>query len=385
MSEVFVTDPDEVDSAIKQVQLPTRAVGRSSKKRQDAVKELVHQMQFETRKGPDGKIEGPLRPCTIVNFNPIDLVVQGQLRLTIPKPGTTKHHQIRLDWRGRQMVGHYCYVASPIEGDSRKPDKEPVYYTTVTGHEQDEILGIDVPKADPRVFTPHSIACEVWSQYNSASLKLMGGILMFDQDPLRLTRANLEASGRRIWVPERTQLPNSWRYSYTLRETILEDELDRIFETQQKYIEVILQQAHTWFMDEDTNSRKMITDTHREWARYAKDKGYLVTLPEWVTARLATAEHVGTLVVCPYCGQQQPKPDIYFCKNGHPFDTYKAFMAGLAVGDAYIEMLNGEQLEEVLRIRAERRARMRGDTPSPEPEPKPTGRSTKKAAPDEGK
>jgi hypothetical protein len=311
-------------------------------------------MRFETTKGPDGRITGPLRPCTAVNFNPVELVVEGQLRITVPKPGTTDHHVMKIPYKGRLMQGHYCYIASPM-ADARRPDKEPTYYTTVTGHETDELLPIDVPTVDARVFTPHSIACELWSQYNSPNNKLMGGILMFDQDPHTLSPENLEKTHGRIWVPTRTQLQDSWQYSYTLRETTLEDELDRIFEAQRNYCDVIMQQAHTWHMDEDVNSRKMITDTHRDWARFALKLGYLQSLPEWVSAKLALTSEVAHLVKCEYCGIQQPSSDVYFCRGCHaPYDAFKAFMAGKAVAESYLDLLPDEQYAEVQKVKNER-------------------------------
>jgi hypothetical protein len=335
------------------------STGRSARKRQEAVRELIVKMRFETRRAPDGRIEGPLRPCTLINFNPLEVVVQGQIRLTIPRPGTTRHHQVTMSWMNHRMQGHYCVIGSPLTGLS--VDKEPVYYTTVVNWERDERMPVDMPVAEPRVFTPWSIGCEVMSQYNSASTKLMGGILLFDQDIHAITASHLEKAGGRIWVPERTQLPNSVQYSYTLREAALEDELNRIFENQQRYCDVIIQQAHALWTEDDPTSRKMITDTHRDWARYALEKGWIEQLPEWVSAKLALGQPGATskLAVCRYCGEQQKRGEVYFCKQGHPFDVLAALRAGVVVGEMYVEALEGEDLEQALTIIGERKDRVK--------------------------
>lgn len=334
--------------------------GRSARKRQDALKEQITRLRYETRRNSDGKIEGPLRPCTLVNFNPLDVVVQGQIRLTIPKPGTTKHHQVKVDWKGHRMQGHYCVIGSPMTG--LNIDKEPVYYTTVVNWERDERLPVDVPVSEPRVFTPWSIGCEVVAQYNSASTKLMGGLLFFDQDIHAISAGHLERAEGRIYVPERVQLPNSAQYAYNLRETLLEDELDRIFSQQQMYADVVIQQAHSLWVEENPESRKMITDTHREWARYAESKGWLPGgLPEWVSARLITGgASVSSLMACPYCGEQQKHANVHFCKQGHPFDVVKALKAGLAVPQQYIDVLTDEAYEQAQQILGERQKRAAG-------------------------
>lgn len=349
--------------------------GRSAKKRQQQVQNLVRRMQAETRRESDGKIIGPLRPCTVVNFNPVALVVEGQLRITVPKPGTTPHHQIRMPYRGRMVQGHYCYIASAIAGERALDpvyDKQPIYYTVTTGHEVDSILPIDVPTVAARVFSPHSIACELWSQYNSASHKLMGGVLMFDQGPHTLTPASLAKNDGRIFVPERLQMEDEGLYTYQLRPALLEDELDRIFTTQREYCDVVLQQGHTLWAEQDITSRKMVTDTHREWARFALAMGYLASLPEWVNAKLELTDKVTELRTCSYCGTQQQNATIYFCpKCNAPYDAFKAFMAGRHVPEGYLMMLEGEELEIVLRSLQEKKSRFANLGAAPASEPLP--------------
>lgn len=344
-----------------------RAPGRSAKKRQQQIQQLRRRMEAETRRAPDGRIEGELRPCTIVNFNPVAVLLEDPMRLTIPKPGTTAHHQVKMPYKGRIVVGHYCYIAAPIMSD-KKPDKEPVYYSVTTGHEVDNILPIDVPTTAPRVFRPHSIACELWSQYNSPSHKLMGGLLMFDQGPHSLAKANLDRNAGRIWVPTREQMEDEGQYVYRLRETLLDEELDRIFNTQLEYLNIVLQKAHSLWAEQDIVSRKMVTDTDREWARYAHLMGYIPSLPEWVNSKIVIGEGIADLKVCSYCGKQQVNPEIYFCPGCNaPFDAFKAFMAGRHVPEGFLMMLEGDELEIVLRKLEEKKHRFSALNQAPAP------------------
>ena len=359
------------------------STGRSAKKRQEAMKELIARLRYETRQDSDGRIEGPLRPCTVVNFNPVEAVVQGQIRLTIPRPGTTKHHQVVMTWKNHRMQGHYCVIGSPMMGVT--PDKEPVFYSTVVNWERDERLPVDVPVSEPRVYTPWSIGCEIVAQYNSPSTKLMGGLLFFDQDIHAISSGRLERNGGKIYVPEREVLPNSAQYVYRLREAFLEEELDRIFEQQQQYADIMIQLAHSLWVEENPESRKMITDTHREWARYAESKGWLPGgLPEWVSARLITGSSptIAQLSACPYCGEQQKHVNVHFCKQGHPFDVIKALKAGLAVPEQYIDVLADDAYEQAQQILEERRQRSAGrrKTAATKPEATTEGETTAEAA-----
>jgi hypothetical protein len=356
MPVIQISDPQAM------LGLPERStqlgkVGRAATKRQKELLDLIRRMQTETMKGPDGRITGPLRPCTVVNYNPVDLVIEGQLNLRVQKAGASEHHHLDIPFMGRWIEGHYQYIASPMVGEG-KPDKEPTFYSTVTGHETDSILPIDMPVCQARMFSPHSIACELWNQYNSPDNKLMGGILMFDQNPHTLSAANLAKTGGRIWVPERVLLSDSTVYSYRLRETLLVDELGRIFETQRNYCDVIIQQADALWNEQDIVSRKMVTNTHRDWDRFAVKMGWKEKLQEWTTAKLAVTGEMKTLLPCPQCGTQQPSPDAYFCRNCNaPYDAFDAFMAGKVVPMAFLEVLPEEKLEEVLAVMEERRAR----------------------------
>ena len=326
-------------------------VGRASQKRQNAVLQLARRLQHETRVDrTSGRVVGPNQPCTLVNFNPIDLVVEMEgRRIMIPAAGRFEAQRVSLDHAGRRIDGHYMVVDKPI------------LYTTVTGHETDSLLPIDVPVSAAHYFSPHAIGCAIYDQYNSANNKIMGGLLFFDQDVRQLE--HLDRWQGRIWVPERTQIEDSPEFVYSLRETLLEEELDRLFTVQRTYCDIIIQQAHALWAEQDVTSRKMVTDTHREWARYAVKMFWMKELPEWVTHKLSASGPMTDLVKCRYCGSQQLSPDVLFCKacnNNAPFDVYKAFKwrgpngERVVVPEMYLETLEGEQLEEVLAELAER-------------------------------
>lgn len=368
MQEVAIMETTEsaaTDKALRGASLGK--VGRSAAKRQKAILQLERKLRYETRRdGSTGKMIGPNQPCTLVNFNPIDLTMQMEgRRITVPAVGRFTTNQVKLRYAEREIQGHYLQINSPI------------LYTVPTGHETDSEFGVDVQTSAARHFSPHAIGCAMWNQYNSPNNKLMGGVLLFDQEVRALTSENLARWGGRIWVPERTQLEDSPEYVYSLRETLLEDELERIFSAQRAYCDVMIQQAHALWAEQDVNSRKMVTDTHREWARYAVAMYWMKELPEWVTQKISASGPITELVKCKYCGTQQPSADVLFCKacpNNAPYDAYKAFKwrgphgERVVVPQVYLEMLEGEQLEDVLadlQERAARRARFAALTGTP--------------------
>jgi hypothetical protein len=131
---------------------------------------------------------------------------------------------------------------------------------------------------------------------------------------------------------------------------------------------VVLQQAHTLWAEQDVTSRKMVTDTHREWARYAKMMGWLEALPEWVNAALLIGDKVRDLRPCKYCGTQQASATVYFCpKCNAPYDPFKAFMDGLNVPIGFLETLEGEELDIVVRKLQERKSKFASFSPEPNP------------------
>lgn len=352
MAEVQMMDEQvRWDHGMQSATNAAPAAGRMAKKRQHDILQMVKQMRHETRRDRDGRVVGALRPCVVVNFNPLALVVEGQISCKVPAPGTTQHHQIKLKWRGRQVQGHYMLIASPMV-DFPKPDFQPVYYSRVTGHETDSQSGSDQPVHAPKCFPPHAIGCEIVAMYNDPSTKLMGGILLVDQDQQALSSARLEEHGGRIWVPERIRIDDSDTFSYSLRETTLEEELDRVLGTQRDYCDVILQQAHSFFTSGDDTQKKMVTDTHRDWDRYAVKMAWKPGLSEFTTAKMVVTDKILDLRTCAYCGTQQPNPDVHFCKQCNaPYDAFAAYMKGLHVPQQYLELLPDEQLDIVLKRR----------------------------------
>lgn len=358
-------------------------VGRSAARRQKALQGLRKRLDRETRRNSDGLVEGPLRPCTLVNFNPIPLVaeIEGR-RLTVPAPGHSQERfQYKVTYGGRKYTGAYmCF-------------QNPIMYTPVTGHEVDDVLqNVDVAKTDVKYFSPHAIGCAFWHLYNSPHTKLVGGILLFDQEPRALSAASLERTKNRIWVPERILIEDATEFTYTLREADLEEELERIFETQLEYCNTIIQNAHTLWSTNEPAQQAMITNTDRDWARFAHDMRYgLTDLPAWVTTKLRIgSKGVGELRKCPYCQKQAQDPGALFCHGCNaPYDAYAAFMAGRVVPMGYLELLPDEQFEEVAKIleqRALRRSRLAGAEVPAEPVAAPqlqrklTGAAAKSAA-----
>lgn len=325
-------------------------VGRASRKRVKATLQLLARLRRETRQVGPGRWEGPLRPCTIVNFNPEWLVLEGQIRQKIPPAGFSDRHVITVNYEGREFKGHYLYLTSPV------------VYLRAAGHIVDDLLNIDVPDMTPAYFSPHAIGCEFWAQYveGSASSKQMGGVLMFDGDPHRLSETNLAHNNGKILVPTREMLADDPEPSYTVREVSIEEELARLFERQRAYCDLQVQVAHSLHITNDPMQQASITDTMREWARYAVSHYWMKELPEWVKARITAAGVPMSLVRCKECGTQQPSPEVFKCpKCAAPYDPFKAFMAGVVVPQAYLELLEGDELETVQREIERRRAKFK--------------------------
>lgn len=323
-------------------------VGRSATKRRKETLDLHLRLSHETRMDPhSGRVMGPKQPCTMVNFNPVDVLleIEGR-RLTIPAAGKFQTHQVTCQHAGRQVHGAYMKIENPI------------LYPKTKGHETDGEFAVDVPTHEIEYHSPHAIGCTMFEQYNSPNFKMMGGLLFFDQDIRHITDEILEANEGYIWVPERTKIGDSDVFSYSMRAVKFEEELDSVFERQRAYCDMQIQSAHALWSEEDENARKMLTDTHREWARYAVKMYWMRELPEWVTSRITAAGPITLLVKCGYCGAQQQQPDNLFCgKCNAPYDAYRAFKAGKVVPQMYLEMLEGDELAEVAKELRERRAR----------------------------
>ena len=81
-------------------------VGRSAERRQRAVLAKQKQLHRETHRNSDGQWEGPLRPCTLINFNPVELVleIEGR-RITLPAAGSgPERGRVTMPHRGRARL-----------------------------------------------------------------------------------------------------------------------------------------------------------------------------------------------------------------------------------------------------------------------------------------
>lgn len=352
----------EDQSRLAPKQNRTPSGGRASKKRQKATLQLLERLRRETRRLGGGRWDGPLRPCTVVNFNPEDLVLEGCIRLTVPGVNKPSKSKMRISHEGREFAGNYVVIASPV------------VYLRAVGHIVDPQLNIDVPDMEPAYYSPHSIGCELWAQYveGSAYSKLMGGVLLFDGDAHSLSETNLARTEGRIWVPKQVLVDDDPHPVFELRETALLDEVERILTMQRAYCDMKVQVAHSLHVTNDPMQQASITNTMRDWARYAVAKFWMKDLPEWVKANITATGPVLSLVRCKGCGTQQPNDDVYMCKGCNaPYDTYKAFKAGVLVPQGYLDMLEGEELDEVRKTLEERRNKFKGTKPSKQSETTP--------------
>lgn len=349
------------------------AVGRAARKRQEANVRMRKRVQNETRTNSEGLVEGPLRPCTVINFNPVPLVIEmSGHRMTIPAPkASPERFQVKLPHAGRIYTGAYMVVSNPW-----------LYHKTI-GHAADaELANVDMPTTEVRYFSPHAIGCALYQQYNSPHFKNMGGVLVFDQNIHALKKDRLARTHGRLLFPERQMLEGDEDWSYSLREGLLEEELAKILQRQREYCDMQVQLAHQLWTTNDPAQQAMITETQRDWARFAVAMSYgLDVLPAWVTARLNVTGPVQKLAKCRYCQAHAKDPEAMFCHNCNaPYEVLAALRAGLHVPDQYVELLSDDdfaEAEKILKARRKRGERLRRPETPAAAAPKDSGKPAK--------
>ena len=60
------------------------AMGAANKANQIAMTAMRAELKSQTMKGEDGRLHGPLQPCTIINLNPCWLKIGGGMKVNGP-------------------------------------------------------------------------------------------------------------------------------------------------------------------------------------------------------------------------------------------------------------------------------------------------------------
>ena len=85
------------------------AMGQANKSNQTAMLAMRAELKSQTMRGEDGRLHGPLQPCTIINLNPCWLKIGGGMKINVPP----------YDWGGKFDDNHkplagkrYLYAAA---------------------------------------------------------------------------------------------------------------------------------------------------------------------------------------------------------------------------------------------------------------------------------
>lgn len=286
----------------------------------------------------DLEATGMLKPATIINFNPVPLVQEGLIKITVPQAGF--HETVaRVDWvhEGHTYVGHALTVRTPI------------MYAATAGWETDPQTLTDVPTHKPHHILPVGIAYSFLEHYslNAKDSPRMGGVLIFEGEVHAIRESHLARTNNKVRVPAPVTLANGQR-TFRVEERDIDELAAELFTMQAAYADFRIQSAHSMWTTNDPIQQKQITDVDRIWARFALEHNMIDSLPEWVRAKLLVGSSINSVVRCPVCSKPKTFQNIYLCPDCRaPYNTVEAVMAGMPVPQQYLEALEGEELEMV--------------------------------------
>lgn len=280
------------------------------------------------------EVSGQIKPCTVINFNPVRLKLDdGHVPWTIPACTDKSAKRIKYVHEGKTFVGSYFTVREPSFCPWIRDVKAP---TDDTGN----------PTADydARWVMPLEKIYQFHSEYNTPEKQnLTGGVLCFEGDIHTFTKSKND----KLRVPKFRTLSDRTR-SYYAEDVDLGEAVKGTLDLQKVTCQSIIQKGDEY--DQDDTERKNITAPMRAWAQFSVDMGWKQQTPPWMNAMLDSEES------CKGCGKGKKKTGAFFCECGRPFDAYVAFMAGENVPESYLFALKGKELDSVLEELGKREA-----------------------------
>ena len=323
---------------------------RSSRREQISMAQYRAELDAQTYER-DGRIVGPLAPATIINLNPVWLRLSGMMRaLAVPPAGyASKASQggaVRLEHHGRVYQGHYMTIRSPK------------IWMSITGTHTDRSIGYDTPERAPKHLTPAGIVHQFYAQHveGFANSQGMGGIIIFEGDIHTIEGDKLARTNNTVWVPRAEKMEVGAGYVYRMYPENFQAFFERMAQMQANYANARMTEAHSFWTTNDPLTQKQITEVDRVWARWSKDMELIETLPEWVTAKLDLKE-VQSITRCLRCAKPQLNAAAVFCECGAPFNAFEAYMAGHRVPMEYLELLEGDELDQVRKEMSRRKSK----------------------------
>ncbi len=320
----------------------------SARRRQIAVRKEVERLQKLTFRRGD-RWEGPCAPCTLVNLNPVELKLFGELqRYTVPAAGKGLE-VLNLSFKGRTFPSSYITFRTAH------------VMLAHTGTQNDMLAGVDTPAMEARHIPPLGLAHQFYSHYveGAADAQYMGGILMFEGDIHTLDKKRLAASEARIWVPKQeVTLDGLGDVVYTVEPMALSDCLAKALTTQRRYGETRISEGHRFATSQSSVERNQLNNDHIVWHNWALNLGYIEKAYSWASEQLRDSPTVQA-VYCPDCRTRQDDPEQFFCTACNaPFDPLKAFLAGKTVSADKLAMYEGEEWDAIVAETQRRKAKI---------------------------
>jgi hypothetical protein len=332
------------------------AMGAANEANLTAMLAMRAELEAQTMRGEDGRLHGPLQPCTIINFNPCWLRIGGGMKVIVPpydwqgKEGNSKKPFLR---GGREHVGHVLTVASAE------------MWLSPGGHTEHIDVGWAQPTLSPRYMSPNMICWHIWRDYmtDGGSAQMMGGVMIFDGDIHELDRNRLEKSKNTVLVPEGYPIKNGkGRYAIRYNRRDYNDVLNELIEYQKNYLNRIAQTAFELFNSKEEEKRRGITEPMRRWGRFGVEMGYFKDTAPWMMEMPNASATADAQKTCPVCRETTVQPDILLCPSCRaPFNadcTVAAVKHGYPVAESFIDALDDTHYKEVmehLKKQAERR------------------------------
>ncbi|HUD74179.1 MAG TPA: hypothetical protein VMQ76_03830 [Terracidiphilus sp.] len=319
---------------------------------------------------------GQVEPFTVVNFNPVEIGLQGLLKqYKVPSPSDVRLppdvSRIRLPYDGKDRVGHLWTC------------RFPKIYGGMIGAKGVGNPGEVVPQQQVKYLLPIAIAYSFLEHFSPLFMAPAGvvlpptpkdarriyGLLVFKGDVHTLERelAKEDPAKQIIEVPiaHYRMIGKEALKTYRTTKVNLQEYIERMFAGQKRFADATISRAQQrWSEDQ---SIREISENDRVWYRWAIHLGYAPQPKSgeksWLNQMLSLtgaeteAKADSRLRKCQSCKKLEPEPDTPFCSCGSPVNTFTTYMAGYPMADAWLMSLRGEEREVAL---AERKLRLQG-------------------------
>lgn len=315
---------------------------------------------------------GTCHPFTIINFNPVPLDMTGVLkRYRIPSPDDNRLPpdvmRMSLEFDGQERRGHALTIRYPLKDGKMLDAKSPTSGS----------LGEPIVSRSPKLYWPKEVAYKITERFSPVFVAIAAGgviqpaapkdarriygVLAFEGDIHTLERVLEEddPAKRIINVPVchmrtigKTSIPEFRTLPYSFDEYIAQ-----MFAGQRKYADAVITKAQQKFAGGTDDEIKDISEVDRVWYRWAINMGFAKApgkdaktwLTEYMTLVGADTRTSGNQRKCQSCRTPEPEPGTPFCpKCSAPINTFKTFMDGFPVPEAWLMALRGDEREIVL-------------------------------------